>query len=644
MKAAESYRLQVLDYKPVPARRRAAFISFMGRLKLVTSSVTDTAHMLTDSGNPRKPKSKSANKAMFQMLCSRVDSYLITQLHELQARLGREDGHAALMLLRTFFADAEDIDYTNAVLNQFRTIKLQDNESVFAFSKRFGNNYQAVTASGQSVPERERIRYYLRALREHREPRILFEVKDMLASLDRGEHMHLQDLKQRLIREESQVIGNFKETHFDQTITVRHGSRPQRRSRRHANMARGKSHKGKSAKPGGKPGPCWGCLSPDHTLRYCKTTSEGDKKRIYEMHSAKRQNYAKTKPSTTSSGPSTSTANKATASSPRQPLRSKQQSDSAVSFQRSGLANLKKSYANAAAKKERRIAVANAATVFKSRHRRRVFCMATLPSVPVEADIPDPFDMTPPPLDEGTVQRNPKAKIVYYEHFVLLDSGASDCMVYSLKYLDLIRSAYVTICLADGTIHDCDYQGLMRISVVNIDNNERVVVPMTDTLLVPGLRTILWSVSALTSQGHQVNFGFTTVSIMLHANTPNALEIRLRHPMLSHNGQEKHPFALTALAARLNNKQQPNRDSSQRTAETESDEDDDWSLVSGQSHPNEPDDNRSYDTDPDDQEDELEELSTISKIILGRQKSNLLDVDQYRSYDPRAVTGFEVYN
>ena len=101
------------------------------------------------------------------------------------------------MLLRTFFEDAKDINYKNEVLNQFRTIQLQDNEMLFAFSKRFGNNYQAVTASGHSFPKRESIRYYLRALKEHREPKILFEVKDRLASLDKGKHMYLQDLKQK---------------------------------------------------------------------------------------------------------------------------------------------------------------------------------------------------------------------------------------------------------------------------------------------------------------------------------------------------------------------------------------------------------------------------------------------------------------
>ena len=116
-------------------------------------------------------------------------------------------------------------------------------------------------------------------------------------------------------------------------------------------------------------------------------------------------------------------------------------------------------------------------------------------------------------------------------------------MAWSFAFLDLIRTAYVTVCLVDGTIHDCNYQGVMRISVTDIDTNRRTVVPMMDTLLVPGLRTILWSVPALSRQGHQVTFGMSTVSITLHANTERELTIRLKHPMLSHNGQMALPFS-----------------------------------------------------------------------------------------------------
>ena len=228
MKAVESYQLPVLDYKPQPSRRRGAFLRFMDKLKLVTSSVGETRNMLADSGNPKAPSNKAANRAMFRVLCSRVDTYLVSQLHELQARRGHEDGFGALMLLRSLFADAEDVDYKISVLNEFQAVKLHETESVFDFSKRFGFLYRAVVGSGQGVPEKERIRYYLRALREHREPRILYEIKERLADHKKGKRQVLQTIQQELIREEEQVKGTSSGQVHDQTIIARHGNRRQR--------------------------------------------------------------------------------------------------------------------------------------------------------------------------------------------------------------------------------------------------------------------------------------------------------------------------------------------------------------------------------------------------------------------------------
>ena len=87
--------------------------------------------MLVDPGNPQKLKSKSSNRALYRVLCSRVDTYLVSQLQELQARVGKEDGFSALMLLRSLFANANDIDYKESIMTDFQVIKLHDNESVF---------------------------------------------------------------------------------------------------------------------------------------------------------------------------------------------------------------------------------------------------------------------------------------------------------------------------------------------------------------------------------------------------------------------------------------------------------------------------------------------------------------------------------
>ena len=95
-------------------------------------------------------------------------------------------------------------------------------------------------------------------------------------------------------------------------------------------------------------------------------------------------------------------------------------------------------------------------------------------SHPIEEPLKDELFKDIPPLYDDQVMENPKAETVIYELMVLLDSGASDCMCPVLRYLTLIRNAFAAVCLADGTLHDVDYQGLMRISATDIITGEVV--------------------------------------------------------------------------------------------------------------------------------------------------------------------------
>ena len=552
MKAVESYQLPVLDYKPEPARRRGAFLRFLDKLKLVTSSVYETQSMLEDIGQPQRPKTAPASKAMFRVLCARLDPYLVSQLQELQSRIKGEDGHAALLLLRALFADAENQEYKDAVMNQFKSVRLQDGESIFGFTKRFGFLYRAVIGSGQSVKEPDRVRYYLTALKRYKEPRILYEVKGYEQRLKERKPVVLQEIQQELIQEEEQIKGISSGNFFDATRVVRHGP-TRRRSTRHANAS--DSRRTLNHNPSRNGQECWGCKQTDHILRNCPTTSEQDKKRLYEMRrvggkpdhkriaassrAAPLPNQIRnTRPSGQLPSPKGSNGNKKKAVSFKNPEVTQSRSYAQVASSRD-------SRAQATASAARRVAFANLANSDSERQPPR------------EMDLPDPYDIHPPEIGTDNVQPNPDSKTVFYEEAVLLDSGASDCMVWSFAFLDLIRTAYVTVCLADGTVHDCNYQGLMRISATDIETNRRTVVPMTDTLLVPGLRTILWSVPALSRQGHQVIFGLSTVSVVLHANTQRELTIRLRHPMLTHNGQTSLPFSPSFTGAAFTQQHEP---------------------------------------------------------------------------------------
>ena len=117
--------------------------------------------------------------------------------------------------------------------------------------------------------------------------------------------------------------------------------------------------------------------------------------------------------------------------------------------------------------------------------------------MPTEGRVGDSLDANPPVLEGGDMFINDNTEIVIYEDQVLIDSGASDSMVPSFKYLDYITPCYATILLADGAMHNSDFQGLMHVQVTDLNTSKRMVIPVMNTLLVPGNATILWAVSGL---------------------------------------------------------------------------------------------------------------------------------------------------
>ena len=68
-----------------------------------------------------------------------------------------------------------------------------------------------------------------------------------------------------------------------------------------------------------------------------------------------------------------------------------------------------------------------------------------------------------PHIGEDEVLHNPSVREAIYEDEVLLDSGATDCMTHIAELLDLITLAFVTVCVADGTVHDSNHKGVMKV-------------------------------------------------------------------------------------------------------------------------------------------------------------------------------------
>ena len=148
---------------------------------------------------------------------------------------------------------------------------------------------------------------------------------------------------------------------------------------------------------------------------------------------------------------------------------------------------------------------------------------------PQEGDLPDPCDVHPPPICEDQVVANPNAVPAMHETEAIIDSGASDCMVPSFRHLDMTRMAFCLATIANGTLHESNYQGLLRVLMRCCRTGRQHIAPMLDTLPVPGLRKILWSVPALCSQGHEVLFGLSTVRIVFHVGTERQFEVCLNN-------------------------------------------------------------------------------------------------------------------
>lgn len=577
MKAADSYQLPVLNYDQSPIRRRGKFGHFLDKLKLVTSGVRETRKILTDTTTPKRP-SKEASKALFRVLCARVDSYLRNQLQETAHLDGIEDGYAALMHLRSLFADQEDEDYKLRVETDFRTITLRNNEPIFDFNKRFGILYRNMVGANVRMSEKERIGIYLRALRQHKDPTILYDVKNLMRDLEAEHYIPLTDMQRLLVREDDRNSGYSQ----SDTRTYRQRHQGKRRSS-HANAAQASYPKTKYPPKQNFPYSCYGCQQIGHMLKDCRTTSEADKKRIYDMMEKSKSSPAMPKPGSAFTKPKSSSSikpsSKYRASSPYPSLVAKKStsghtsSKPKTSFSPGTKSSPpvtkppKLSYAAAAIREpKRKISHANAAAA-TVRQRRIVYCgQAVAISHPVEQPIKDELLKDIPALYDDQVIENPKAEIVIYEQQVLLDSGASDCMCPALRYLTFIRNAFAAVCLADGTLHDVDYQGLMRISATDTETGSRTTIPMPDTLLVPGLNKILWSVSALTANGHQVIFGLSTVRIVLHEGTEDAITIHLNRPILTDNGSIK-----PALHALTTVREDPQNDNDEATNHDEDD-------------------------------------------------------------------------
>ena len=179
------------------------------------------------------------------------------------------------------------MDYQQHIMNLFTSIQLKDNESVFDFNKRFHYVYRNVIGSGQQVSEEKRIHIYLRALRQHHDPRILYEVKSMTRDLLAHKSKPISELQRLLLKEEeysNTTINSMQST----------GKRPVRSTRRANYVNNTPSRRPQSSNRQNSrsfDGECHGCKKRGHILRYCPYTSVEDKRKIYTSLKNATQSY-----------------------------------------------------------------------------------------------------------------------------------------------------------------------------------------------------------------------------------------------------------------------------------------------------------------------------------------------------------------
>jgi Integrase core domain len=124
-----------------------------------------------------------------------------------------------------------------------------------------------------------------------------------------------------------------------------------------------------------------------------------------------------------------------------------------------------------------------------------------------------------------------------------------------------LKSALSNVILPDGSVVKATASGTLRVAVMDDQTRRRLVIPLLDTLYVPGLTKTLWSVTQFAAEGHLVIFGIEDVTIMLNHRRQDEMHIVIPHPFYNIS-QAPMPFAMSstriAHAYMVNNQDETN--------------------------------------------------------------------------------------
>jgi len=501
-KSAERFNLPRLSSHTDPKRRRFGFLNFMESLQNVTNMTRETSKCLRDMGSWRSPRTKSASQAVFWLLSAYVDRTLRTSLNELYKEINTHDGMQALQLLQGLCAPQDEDERHNS-FSRFQSITIEEGETIQQFNARFNRLASLVFASGKTLSSAKKLRQYFRALQLHPSSHIMLEVERWKRKYEEGSSVSLAYVQLLIQRHEEKLFPNMSEVAYkrpqrprfksgqrdsattNQSLRRAH-SRTSQRASSNASQTQRTSHDHTAVANATQGGPvqrrnrgCFGCGKEDHLLKNCPTTTPSDRNRIWEERKQRYNNRRN------GNGQLRARANHA---------------------RRIAFVNM---MLRASDKPNRRRA--------RERQRWRQSKSKHLPRHTRQVDYVNGYP------------------VIEFGRDVILDSGASDHMTGDLEALDSIEPFLISVMMPDGHIVHCDKKGTMRLRVTQLNGDNTPIIPLVDTLHVPGLRSHLVSIPSLNKSGVEAQFSLDKAVLFVNGHKVEILDPYHRNP-------EQHPM------------------------------------------------------------------------------------------------------
>ena len=86
------------------------------------------------------------------------------------------------------------------------------------------------------------------------------------------------------------------------------------------------------------------------------------------------------------------------------------------------------------------------------------------------------------------------------------------------------------VLIADGTISQATHRGTIHVKVFDQKTQKYQIIPLKNSLYVPGFKYTLWSVVQFDNEGHGFTFGHKKVKLALNLDTPEEQIIILPPP------------------------------------------------------------------------------------------------------------------